>query len=107
MFLALRGLFSKPRASASSFVSKRTRCYGSEGCWSKPYRVRPIPPPPSCAVGCEYTSADGTEGRVCDVSCHTGDPYGCDAANGAYGRDCRTCYNDTPTALASGEQAIM
>ena len=49
-----------------------------------------------CLSGCAYTSKDGTRGRVCDLSCESGDPYGtkgCGARQGRYGANCRTCYN--------------
>ncbi|CAM9443683.1 unnamed protein product, partial [Ectocarpus sp. 8 AP-2014] len=54
-----------------------------------------------CMDGCEYTSKDGTRGRVCDSNCSGGDAYGtlgCGAKNGKYGADCRACYNDVEKA---------
>ncbi|CAN0427803.1 unnamed protein product [Ectocarpus sp. 12 AP-2014] len=55
-----------------------------------------------CFDGCTYTSHDGTMGRVCDVSCKTGEPYGthgCAAKSRKYGLSCRRCYNDVAKAL--------
>eukprot|EP00752_Nemacystus_decipiens_P007288 g6521.t1 len=55
-----------------------------------------------CLDGCEFTSKDGTKGRVCDSSCEDGDPYGtkgCAAKRGKYGPHCRACYNDVELAL--------
>ncbi|CAN0527386.1 unnamed protein product, partial [Ectocarpus sp. 12 AP-2014] len=50
-----------------------------------------------CTDGCEYTSKDGTRGRVCDANCSRRDVYGtlgCGTKDGAYGTECRACYND-------------
>ncbi|CAM9980731.1 unnamed protein product [Ectocarpus sp. 4 AP-2014] len=55
-----------------------------------------------CFDGCTYTSHDGTRGRVCDLSCKTGEPYGtygCAAKSRKYGLSCRRCYNDVAKAL--------
>ncbi|CAM9966819.1 unnamed protein product [Ectocarpus sp. 6 AP-2014] len=55
-----------------------------------------------CFDGCTYTSRDGTKGRVCDLSCKTGEPYGtygCAAKSRKYGLSCRRCYNDVAKAL--------
>ncbi|CAN0146627.1 unnamed protein product, partial [Ectocarpus sp. 13 AM-2016] len=52
---------------------------------------------PKCTDGCEYTSKDGTRGRVCDANCSRRDVYGtlgCGTRDGAYGTECRACYND-------------
>ncbi|CAN0319161.1 unnamed protein product [Ectocarpus sp. 6 AP-2014] len=52
---------------------------------------------PKCADGCEYTSKDGTRGRVCDSNCSRRDVYGtlgCGTKDGKYGAECRACYND-------------
>ncbi|CAN0126388.1 unnamed protein product [Ectocarpus sp. 12 AP-2014] len=52
---------------------------------------------PRCTDGCEYTSKDGTRGRVCDANCSRRDVYGtlgCGTKDGAYGTECRACYND-------------
>ncbi|CBJ28664.1 hypothetical protein Esi_0117_0037 [Ectocarpus siliculosus] len=52
---------------------------------------------PKCLDGCEYTSKDGTRGRVCDANCSRRDVYGtlgCGTKDGAYGTECRACYND-------------
>lgn len=41
-------------------------------------------------------------GRVCDLSCKTGEPYGtygCAAKRRKYGLSCRRCYNDVTKAL--------
>lgn len=67
----------------------------------------------TCEEGCDFTSADGTTGRVCDETCEDGNPYGthgCEAAQGAYGAYCRFCYNDVETALGADsphDRAIM
>lgn len=71
--------------------------------------------PSSCLDGCEFTSKDGTKGRVCDASCEDGTPYGtkgCGAKRGKYGPHCRACYHDVELALVmavSGDEnpAIM
>ncbi|CAN0355474.1 unnamed protein product [Ectocarpus sp. 6 AP-2014] len=66
-----------------------------------------------CFDGCTYTSRDGTKGRVCDLSCKTGEPYGtygCAAKSRKYGLSCRRCYNDVAKALKKdtpGNRAIM
>ncbi|CAM9138496.1 unnamed protein product [Ectocarpus sp. 12 AP-2014] len=52
---------------------------------------------PRCTDGCEYTSKNGTRGRVCDANCSRRDVYGtlgCGTKDGAYGTECRACYND-------------
>ena len=61
--------------------------------------------PPSyvdrCLSGCTNTSNDGTKGRVCDLSCESGEPYGtlgCEARQGRFGANCRACYNDVTKA---------
>ncbi|CAM9587062.1 unnamed protein product [Ectocarpus sp. 6 AP-2014] len=54
-----------------------------------------------CMDGCEYTSKDGTRGRVCDSNCSSPSVYGtlgCGAKSGKYGADCRACYNDSEKA---------
>lgn len=62
---------------------------------------------------CQYTSKDGTRGRVCDATCESGEPYGsrgCNAKSGIYGPLCRACFNDVDKAMAkdtSDSRAIM
>ncbi|CAM9449896.1 unnamed protein product, partial [Ectocarpus sp. 8 AP-2014] len=54
-----------------------------------------------CSSSCEYTSRDGTRGRVCDANCSTPDVYGtrgCNAKQGTYGEECRACFNDVDKA---------
>ncbi|CAN0358219.1 unnamed protein product [Ectocarpus sp. 12 AP-2014] len=69
--------------------------------------------PSDCDDSCEYTSNDGTTGRVCDDTCEDGDPYGflgCDTNDGQYGGNCRYCFNDVDSALefdAQDNRAIM
>ncbi|CAM9319802.1 unnamed protein product [Ectocarpus sp. 12 AP-2014] len=56
---------------------------------------------PKCSSSCEYTSSDGTRGRVCDANCSTPDVYGtrgCNAKQGSYGEECRACFNDVDKA---------
>ncbi|CAN0201368.1 unnamed protein product, partial [Ectocarpus sp. 12 AP-2014] len=63
--------------------------------WKKQYEDSPDEE--GCLDGCEYTSKDGTKGRVCDSNCSRGDAYGtlgCGAKSGKYGAECRACYND-------------
>ncbi|CAM9552037.1 unnamed protein product [Ectocarpus sp. 4 AP-2014] len=55
----------------------------------------------ACSSGCEYTSRDGTKGRVCDANCSTPDVHGtrgCNAKQGIYGEECRACFNDIDKA---------
>ncbi|CBJ28689.1 hypothetical protein Esi_0117_0079 [Ectocarpus siliculosus] len=55
----------------------------------------------ACSSSCEYTSRDGTRGRVCDANCSTPDVYGtrgCNAKQGTYGEECRACFNDVDKA---------
>ncbi|CAM9712766.1 unnamed protein product [Ectocarpus sp. 4 AP-2014] len=79
--------------------------------WKK--RYEDSPDEEGCMDGCEYTSKDGTKGRVCDSNCSRGDTYGtlgCDAKSGKYGADCRACYNDIEKARKQdtpGNRAIM
>ncbi|CAN0456913.1 unnamed protein product [Ascophyllum nodosum] len=67
----------------------------------------------SCLDGCTYTSTDGTSGRVCDVSCQNGVPFGlfgCSTNDGEYGAHCRACYIDTVKAMSQmdkGDTVIM
>ncbi|CAM9350086.1 unnamed protein product [Scytosiphon promiscuus] len=56
-----------------------------------------------CMDSCQYTSKDGTRGRVCDNTCEDGVPYGslgCGAKSGIFGPHCRACYNDVAKATA-------
>ncbi|CAB1098702.1 unnamed protein product [Ectocarpus sp. CCAP 1310/34] len=55
----------------------------------------------ACSSSCEYTSRDGTRGRVCDANCSTPDVYGtreCNAKQGTYGEERRACFNDVDKA---------
>ncbi|CAN0034024.1 unnamed protein product, partial [Hapterophycus canaliculatus] len=55
-----------------------------------------------CLADCTHTNRDGTKGRVCDISCESGMPYGtlgCSAKGGKHGLLCRLCYNDVTKAL--------
>ncbi|CAM9459802.1 unnamed protein product [Scytosiphon promiscuus] len=66
-----------------------------------------------CDNDCEGTSADGARGRVCDPNCSDPDVYGtlgCSAGQGAFGPECRACFNDDDLALAQDtpdDRAIM
>ncbi|CAM9611334.1 unnamed protein product [Ectocarpus sp. 12 AP-2014] len=66
-----------------------------------------------CTDSCEYTSNDGTTGRMCDPTCENGDPYGvllCDTKSGQYGSNCRYCFNDVDRAMkfdSPDNRAIM
>eukprot|EP00903_Cladosiphon_okamuranus_P009984 g9470.t1 len=82
------------------------------------YAVATPPPTPAldpdCDVdGCPWIKSSGKVGRVCDVSCASGDPYGtlgCGARNGKYGPNCRFCYYDVERALENDtpeHRAIM
>ena len=76
------------------------------GVWlQNPYTTLKHGIPPSyvdrCLSGCTNTSNDGTKGRVCDLSCESGEPYGtlgCEARQGRFGANCRACYNDVTKA---------
>lgn len=55
-----------------------------------------------CTNSCEYTSNDGTTGRMCDPTCEDGDPHGvlfCDTKSGQHGSNCRYCFNDVDRAM--------
>ncbi|CAM9397785.1 unnamed protein product [Ectocarpus fasciculatus] len=87
------------------------KCWKANEKWKKQYEDSPDE---GCLDGCEYTSMDGTRGRVCDTSCSDSDPYrgtlGCGAKSGKYGADCRACYNDVAKAHKNdkeGSRAIM
>lgn len=57
----------------------------------------------SCHDDCETTYTSGRTGRVCDATCEDGYPYGslgCGAKEGAYGFNCRACFNDVDDALS-------
>ncbi|CAM9467044.1 unnamed protein product [Ectocarpus sp. 12 AP-2014] len=79
--------------------------------WKKQYEDSPDEE--GCMDGCEYTSMDGTRGRVCDSNCSRRDAYGtlgCGAKGGKYGADCRACFNDVGKARKQdtpGNRAIM
>eukprot|EP00903_Cladosiphon_okamuranus_P014588 g13529.t1 len=81
--------------------------------YSKPGLGVPEELPKYCTPECERTSKDGTRGRVCDISCDSGEPYGkkgCSAKGGEYGMFCRTCYNDIRMAMRADspdDRAIM
>ncbi|CAN0334430.1 unnamed protein product, partial [Ectocarpus sp. 12 AP-2014] len=87
------------------------KCWRANQKWKKQYEDSPDEE--GCLDGCEYTSKDGTKGRVCDSNCSKGDAYGtlgCGAKSGKYGADCRACYNDVEKARKQdtpGNRAIM
>lgn len=94
-------------------VNTPTRVSSRKNFPSRPVRLSVPAPVTSCFDGCTYTSHDGTRGRVCDLSCKTGEPYGtygCAVKSRKYGLSCRRCYNDVAKALSKDtpeHRAIM
>ncbi|CAM9403327.1 unnamed protein product [Ectocarpus fasciculatus] len=91
-------------ATATVDVATGRKLSGSEPKWKSQEKWRSSKDDdsiPKCSSSCEYTSRDGTRGRICDANCSTPDVYGtrgCNAKQGTYGEECRACFNDVDKA---------